>query len=156
MLKLGDGIGHPLKAGVGQMLVPYLLTVPVHEVEDVVFAGYVVVELAHRHVAGECNIADRCAVEALLEQDLARPVDNLPLLHLGQLAIRRSGHELLEGDSGLHLRQLTARRADERRTVLRLAFRPLLPLAIGLLDVDPDTPRSSTIEPIGTKQVKPP
>ena len=46
-------------------------------------------------------------MEALLEEDLARAVDDLPLLHLGQLAVRGPAGQVALGHPLLHLVEVT-------------------------------------------------
>ena len=54
-------------------------------------------------------------MKAAFEQDFAGPVDDLLLLHLGELAVGWTGGQFLVGDALLHLRELTLRRAPRRR-----------------------------------------
>ena len=103
VLEPGHRVGDLLEAGVGQAPVPLFLAVEVHQEQDVVLGRDVMVQLAHRHVAGRGDVADGGAVEPFFEQDGAGPLHYLPLLHLGELAVGRAAGHIVLGYPQLHL-----------------------------------------------------
>ena len=76
-----------VEAGVGEVLVPHLLAVPVHQVEDVVLGFDVVVDAARAEPGGLGDLAHRGLGVSLLFEDGDSPFDDGPSLLVDQLLI---------------------------------------------------------------------
>src|SRR4030067_2541198 len=63
----------------------------VHEVQNVILRGNVVIELAHGLAACLCDLADGCRMISLLEENLTGPIHNLLMLLFNERNIFRCG-----------------------------------------------------------------